>query len=166
MAIAELNRTLLESVDALLRDSEFELVALECVPGRKGGLTVRVFVDKETGVGLDDCTRLSRGLESHFETEALIPGGYVLEVSSPGVDRPLRKPEDYDRFSGEEVRISTYERVNGSIKHAGRLKGFAPESRSVQIDSDGQTVSIPIDVIKKAHLKRDPWAEAKARAKS
>jgi ribosome maturation factor RimP len=162
----DLNRTLLECVETLLAGSEFELVDLECVPGAKGGVTVRVFVDKDGGVGLDDCARLSRGLESHLETEAVIPGRYVLEVSSPGVDRPLRKVEDFDRFAGEEVRIATYERVEGGTKHAGILKGYDPESRCVSIERDGEAVSIPFDLIKKSHLKRDPWAEAKARAKS
>ena len=165
MATADQNQTVMESAEALLAQSEYEVVDVECL-GEPRGLTVRIYIDKDGGVNLEDCARLTRGLESHFEAEEVFSGRYTLEVSSPGIDRPVRKAGDFARFAGEVIRVVTYERVQGRTKHTGVLKGFDGESNCVLVEGDSEVVSIPLSAIKKSHLKRDPWAEAKARAKS
>jgi len=149
-----------DTVEALLKGSEIELVDVETV-GYGGGLTVRVFLDKSGGVSVEDCARVSRALEDQFEASKLIPGRYFLEVSSPGIDRPLRRPEDFERFSGETVQMSTYEKIDGRHRHTGVLVGFDREADAVMLTGeDGSQVVIPLGAVKKAHLKRDPWAMA------
>lgn len=148
---------ILAEVESLLAGSEFEVVDVT-TGGSRRGLVVRVFVDREGGVTLDDCARLSRALGDHFDANGVIAGSYVLEVSSPGIDRPLRKREDFQRFAGETVEVSTYEKIDGRRRHLGVLAGFDEARNAVLVDTaDGDPVVIPWGAIRKAHLKRDPW---------
>src|SRR5262245_62668445 len=89
-----------ERVTALLAQSDLELVDVE-LGGSSRGLVVRVLVDKPGGVSVEDCARVSRAVGDDLEASDAIPGRYVLEVSSPGIDRPLKRREDFERFAGE-----------------------------------------------------------------
>jgi len=101
-----------------------------------------------------DCERVSQQLSVILDVEELIPGpGYVLEVSSPGMDRALRKPEEYERFRGRLAKITTSEPVGDARFFEGRLAGF--EGGRVRIELKGKmarTVEIPIEMIRKANL--------------
>jgi ribosome maturation factor RimP len=148
---------LLETVEHLLEAGPYELVDVECVGGSRG-MTVRVLIDKPGGLSIDDCARVSRAVGDHFESEGLFPGRYVLEVSSPGIDRPLRKPADFERFKGETVTLTTYEKVDGRNRHEGVLEGFDGEGDEVLVaGEEGETLRLPLGMVKKASLKRDPW---------
>ena len=154
----ERNEHILRSVEGLLEGSEYDVVDVVCT-GTKQGLTVRLLVDKEGGVTLEDCARVSRAVGDHFEATQVITSRYVLEVSSPGVDRPLRRPADFVRFKDETATVSTYEKVDGRHNHTGVLVGFDQDQDAVllRMTDQGQVVSIPRGAIRKAQLKRDPW---------
>gem|GEM_PF-150591 len=148
---------ILEAVEELLGPSEFEVVDVQCA-GDPRGFTVRVFLDKPGGPSIEDCARVSRAIGDHFEAVGLFSDKYILEVSSPGINRPLRRPDDFDRFRGETVRIETYERIDGSHKLRGVLAGYEPAEDAILVQTEeGRTLRVPRGAVKKAHLKRDPW---------
>ena len=148
---------ILEEVETLLEASEFEVVDVTTV-GSKQGLVVRVFVDKEDGVSLEDCARVSRALGDHFDARGTFRSRYVLEVSSPGIDRPLRRPEHFERYLGETALVTTHEKIDGRHNHLGVLAAFDAERDEVTLElSEGGSLCIPLGAMKKAHLKRDPW---------
>lgn len=155
---------ILREVESLLEPGEIELVDVETAGSRRG-LIVRVLVDRPGGITLDDCARLSRALGDQFEAKELIRGRYVLEVSSPGIDRPLRRPEDYERFSGESVEVLTYEKIDGRHKHMGTLSGLDPRKEAVLLELEEGELAIPLGTIRKANLRRDPWPEGVRRAR-
>jgi ribosome maturation factor RimP len=148
---------ILEEVQTLLEASEFEVVDVTTA-GSKRGLVVRVFVDKKDGVSLEDCARVSRALGDHFEAHGTFRNRYVLEVSSPGVDRPLRLPEHFQRFLGETAQVTTHEKIDGRHNHVGVLAAYDAERDEMTLElADGGSLVIPRGAVKKAHLKRDPW---------
>src|SRR5581483_10618846 len=102
-----------------------ELVEVEIRGGGKGRM-VRIIIDKSSGVTHDDCANLSREISAILDVEDPIAGGsYTLEVSSPGLDRKLQKPADFERFSGSMVKLMTREPVNNNRHFQGRLQSFA-----------------------------------------
>jgi ribosome maturation factor RimP len=136
-----------------------ELVDLEYV--REGPRWVlRVFVDRAGGVALEDCSNLSNalGVALDVEEESLGPllgdHGYSLEVSSPGLERPLKKPTDFQRFAGQQVKVKTYAPLpgdpSGRKSFVGTLVGLSGEDVALE-SSDGHLV-IPLKAIAKAHL--------------
>ncbi|MCC6697718.1 MAG: ribosome maturation factor RimP [Candidatus Hydrogenedentes bacterium] len=134
-----------------LREQGFELVEVEF--GQHGHLWIlRLFLDKEGGITLDDCAAVSQVLNPVLDSINLIDGAYTLEVSSPGFDRPVRKPEDFDRFAGERIKIRTHLPVEGRKKFTGTLTGIAGDL--VSVDCDGTVYSICIDNIQRANLDR------------
>jgi len=109
---------------------------------REGGRWyLRLFIDKPGGVGLDDCEAVSNAISPVLDEEDFIPQSYFLEVSSPGLERPLKKPSDFERFRGRKVKMTTYTPVNGRKKLTGVLTGHDEEY--VHLEVDGQPVSIP-----------------------
>jgi ribosome maturation factor RimP len=156
--VVDQRERILRAAESLLRDTDTEVVDVETA-GSSRGLVVRVYVDRADGITVDDCARISRALGDHLDADDVVPGRYVLEVSSPGIDRPLRRPRDFDRFAGEEAQVTTYEKIDGKHRHRGRLAGFDAAANAVILDGEeGVRISIPLAGIKKANLKRDPWA--------
>jgi ribosome maturation factor RimP len=151
--ICERVRTLAEPILLAMR---LELVEIEFKrTGREAVL--RLFIDKEGGVMLDDCADLSRELSLILDVEDFIPCEYNLEVSSPGLDRPLKTPADYDRFSGRLVKVRTYEQFpddagNKRKTFLGRLEGLK-DGVVVLTLTEGQTASIPLERVAKANLE-------------
>jgi len=146
-------RRLLEPI--VSRDG-FELVEVEWV--REGpSWVLRLFVDKQGGVTIDDCQALSRTVEPVLDVEDFIEPPYSLEVSSPGLDRPLRKPGDFERFAGQRARIKTFGPVEGPSgprkSFGGTLRGF--QDGAVVIEVDGKLHRVPHEKIAKAHLEYD-----------
>jgi len=103
--------------------SGLELVEVELRGGGKNRM-LRVFLDKPAGVTHEDCAQFSREFGTILDVEDVIPGSYVLEVSSPGLDRKLLKPADYERFAGSKVKLMTREPINGNRHFEGRLESF------------------------------------------
>lgn len=155
-SIAERTRRVLEPV--LARDG-YELVEVEWL--RQGSRwTLRLFVDKPGGVGIEDCQAVSRLVDPILDVEDFIEPAYDLEVSSPGLDRPLRKPADFDRYAGQRAHVKAYGPVAGTApgtparkNWTGVLVGF--RDGAVEIDVDGIVHRVPHDQIAKAHLEYD-----------
>lgn len=103
--------------------------------GSGANRTLRIFIDKPDGVTHEDCSAYSREVSTIFDVEDAVPGAaYVLEVSSPGLDRKLFKPEHFARFTGSLIKFSTRELVNGNRHFEGRLVGFAEDRLTVDLD--------------------------------
>jgi len=132
-----------------------ELVEVEFRGGGKARL-LRLFIDKPGGVTHEDCATVSRELGTILDVEEAVPGGsYTLEVSSPGLDRRLMRPGDYERFAGSRLRVTTREPLDGSRHFEGRLQGLR-EGRVV-METGGKktparTVEIDLGNIEKANL--------------
>jgi ribosome maturation factor RimP len=100
-----------------------EIVETELRGGGKSRM-LRIFIDKPEGVTHEDCAKLSREVSTILDVEDAIPGSYVLEVSSPGLDRKLFRPADFERFQGSRVKLTTKGEVNGNRHFEGRLEHF------------------------------------------
>ncbi len=138
-------------------DHEVELVHAE-VAGPEGHPTVRLFIDKPGGVTHDDCSKVSLQLSTVLDVEDFIHSAYVLEVSSPGLERGLYKRADYERFTGSPARIKTRSPVNGQRNFRGRILGVKDNNVIVEDQTSGR-VEIPIDGIVKANLEADVDSE-------
>jgi ribosome maturation factor RimP len=130
-----------------------ELVDVEFA-GAGGHTTLRLYIDKTGGVSLEDCTQISRALSAALDVLDPIEGSYELEVSSPGLDRPLRTPEHFQQFAGEKVRIKTF----GPLEDAGSRKTFVGrltglEGEEVLIEVEGAVFRIPHKLIAKANVE-------------
>ena len=128
-----------------------ELVHLE-MKREPGGLLLRLYIDKEGGVTLDDCASISRQLSAQLDVEDPIEERYTLEVSSPGLDRPLFSDGDFARFSGRKIRLSTHVPLEGRRNYQGRLDGIVDGSVRLTLE-DGRQVAIPRDQVAKARLE-------------
>ena len=115
-------KTVWEMVEPLLEGSGVELVDVEYVKEKDWYL--RVFIDRPEGVGIEDCQSLSEKLEKLLDERDVIPEQYILEVSSPGLDRVLKKPRDFERERGKQVDVSLYEPMDGEKVIVGTLDGY------------------------------------------
>lgn len=127
----------------------YELTDLELRIGGRDGV-IRVFIDKPEGVGLEDCEAVSRQVSALLDVEDPIPGHYVLEVSSPGLDRRLTKIEHFRRFAGEDVRIKLRFPVAGRRNFQGPIR--AVDDENIEVEVDGQSHQLPIATIASARL--------------
>jgi ribosome maturation factor RimP len=127
----------------------YELTDLEMKIGRRDG-AVRLFIDKPEGVGLDDCEAVSRQVSALLDVEDPVPGHYVLEVSSPGLDRKLTKPAHFRRFIGDDVRVRMRFPVAGRRKFRGKL--LAANEETIEVEVDGEPHRLPMATIDTARL--------------
>jgi len=118
----------------------------------RGGWVLRVLIDREQGITLDDCARVSRECGQLLDVDNIIPMSYHLEVSSPGLERPLKKVEDFIKYSGRRVRIKTKDPVSGRRNFKGDLLGCADEKVMVKVNGS-EVFSIPLSSILKANLE-------------
>jgi len=138
-----------EAAERVARSEGMEVVDVEWKVGKQRFL--RVYIDKPEGISHRDCELVSQQLSVLLDVEDLVPGPqYILEVSSPGLDRKLRNPADYERFIGRLARISTVEPVESAKFFKGRLAGYA--DGTVRIEVDGRVIALPFAGIRKANL--------------
>ena len=135
--------------EPLCQAAEMELVHVE-YQREPGGLTLRVYLDKSGGVTLDDCVYISRQLEDILDVHAPTAPPYRLEVSSPGVDRPVGKLGDFIRFQGHQAKIRVGTAVDGRKNFTGTLAGVIDET--IQLTVDKETVSLKFKDITRARL--------------
>lgn len=112
---------------------------------------LRIYVDKPGGIQLSDCEEISRFLSEKLDAVDLIPHQYYLEVSSPGIERPLRKPEDFIRFRGSDVALRTNTKIQGRKNFSGRLIDYIEDQ--VVLETEAGTIKLPINSIGQAKLK-------------
>lgn len=170
-------RNLWNLVEPYVKDAGFDLV--EVHSGREqSGWVVRLFIDKtlspsvpgldarlplpEETVSLENCERVSRDVSAALDVADMIPHAYQLEVSSPGLDRPLRRLTDFARFAGREARIRLNEGVDGRRNFSGQLRGA--HDGIVEIDCDGRVYHLPVEDVAKANLVPDWDKELKRSA--
>ena len=134
-------------VEELIAGSPLELVAVDYV--RERDWYLRVFIDKEGGIEIDDCQELSGRLEEILDARDLIRTSYILEVSSPGLDRELKKPKDFQREQGKMVDVRLFAPLDGAKVITGELKGYDGENVTV----DEQV--IPTEKVAKVNLHID-----------
>jgi ribosome maturation factor RimP len=146
---AGLRDELIALTEPLLTELGFELVDLEFAPGR-GHSQLRVFIDAAAGVGLEDCERCSRELSALLDVHDPIPSAYTLEVSSPGLDRVLRKPEHYGRFTGARVQVELAIPHDGRRRYTGQLLNVA--ATGIEVAVDGVTVVLGFGDIAQTRL--------------
>jgi len=147
---------LLRAVEQLLspvaEDLGYELVDVQLHTDR-GRRVFRVLVDRPGGITLDECTRLSREMSPHLEVADPIPGAYVMEVSSPGVQRPLRRAEDFERFRDQRVVVLTREAVEGRKTFRGINRGMDDEGNLTVDDAETKrSYTVSLDQVRKANL--------------
>lgn len=130
----------------------YELVGLEYRPNRKEGL-LRIYIDSAPGITLGDCEAVSHQLSGVLDVEDPIQGAYRLEISSPGLDRPLFKATDFERFVGAEARVRLNGLWHGRRKFRGVLHGV--QDACVLIEEQGTEYAVPLDRIDKANLVPD-----------
>ena len=152
-----------EIAERVAQSSGLEVVDLELLGGGKARM-LRVYIDKPGGVTHDDCSNFSREAGTIFDVEDAVPGGtYTLEVSSPGLDRKLSKPQDFERFVGSLMKLMTRDPVNGNRHFEGRLKSFEggqlkleltprKKSKKHQEVEPGTEVEIAFSNVEKANL--------------
>ncbi|MBN1880617.1 MAG: ribosome maturation factor RimP [Deltaproteobacteria bacterium] len=118
----------------------------------QGRWLVRFYIDKDTNITVDECAEVSQTLDRYLEARDPIDTPYTLEVSSPGIDRPLRKEEDFKEYVGKNIRVSVFSPIDGRKNFSGRLMDVADGIISVQVETD-MCVRIALDDVKKARLK-------------
>jgi ribosome maturation factor RimP len=128
----------------------YEFVGVEYLPA--GSRTVlRLYIDSSHGITLEDCEQVSRQVSAVLDVEDPIPGHFTLEVSSPGIDRPLFTPEHFRRFAGETVRIRVGTPLAGRRNFTGRLLG-ASDEEVILVEEGGEERRIPFGEVKRANL--------------
>ena len=147
----DIEESLFQLLEPVLREYGYELVLVEMtgLPSRRN---IRVFVDREGGINVEDCARASRIIDPLIESRSVFPGSYVLEVSSPGLDRPLFKETDYERFAGRKVRIRLRQPIENRRNFTGILKGLKDKKLILVELEEGIQVELPLEQIQKANL--------------
>ena len=148
------NRAITERIREILRPildrNGLELVDVT-LRSEMGRWILRITIDHEGGVTVDHCAAVSRDLAVHLDVEDLVPVKYYLEVSSPGLDRPLKEERDFERFAGRQVLIRTHRSVEGRRKITGKLEGIEDGVVSVAL-LDGAKIRVPVEDISSARL--------------
>jgi len=137
-------------IEPVVEGMGYEVVDIEFRPHPTDGL-LRIFIDKPGGIQLEDCEAVSKQVSGVLDVEDPIPGQFNLEVSSPGLERPLRKQQDFVRFAGEKVKIKlSVPTLEGQRNFTGKLMGMQDEE--VILQADNETHYFPLDSIDKAHI--------------
>ncbi len=125
------------------------------------GWVLRLYIDKPCGVTLDDCTQISQEVGRSLDVEDFISIPYTLEVSSPGLSRPLKKEKDFMKYRNQNVKIKTTRPIENRRQFKGKLLGMS-ENR-IEIEMDGGIFQIPLSDVAKANLEIDPFGSVKHR---
>lgn len=131
--------------------------------GSRNGRVLRFYLDKAGGPNMEDLSRVSRLLSELLDTHDVVEGAYTLEVSSPGINRPLKLPEHFTRFIGKTVRVRTRELVQGRRSFLGRLLEVSNDK--IAVSQDGTRCEIPFSLIEKSNYEHDWSAEYAAGSK-
>jgi len=149
MGKAPVTQSVIELIEPGLLAKGLELVDVEFKKEGKNWI-LRVFIDKEGGVTLEDCQKVSSLVGDLIEVEEVIEPAYTMEVSSPGLNRVLKKEKDFIRFSGKKIGVQCHAPLNGRKKFTGILKDF--KNQSIHLEVDGQLQIISINRVAKANL--------------
>jgi len=143
---------LLKLIEPVVEGLGYECVGVEYNPHPKHGL-LRIFIDREQGVGMEDCTAVSHQVSGVLDVEDPIAGEYNLEVSSPGMERPLFKVEQFEQFIGHTAKVNLFKPVEGRRNITGLIEKV--EGDNVYLQQDGQVYVVPFQTMSKARLEPD-----------
>lgn len=149
MSLNELKQKAYTLASQIAEEEEVELFDINILGTKK--LLLRVFIDKEGGVTIDDCERFSKRLGAILDIEDLFPGPYNLEVSSPGIDRPLKNVKDFEKNTGKLVRIVTVEKIENQNFFIGRILDV--RDNVIKLSINKREIRIPYTAISKAKLE-------------
>ncbi|MGB5226310.1 MAG: ribosome maturation factor RimP [Arenicellales bacterium] len=144
-----LEKKLNDMFEPVIESMAYELIGVE-LTGSGNGTVLRIYIDAEKGITVDDCQAVSYQVSGILDVEDPLQNHYTLEVSSPGLDRPLVKPEHFKQFIGELVKIRSTEAVLGRKNFKGILESFDGEYLYVAVDNE--VYEIPFDIVEKANL--------------
>ena len=144
-----LEKKLNDMFEPVIESMAYELIGVE-LTGSGNGTILRIYIDAEKGITVDDCQAVSYQVSGILDVEDPLQNHYTLEVSSPGLDRPLVKPEHFKQFIGELVKIRSTEAVLGRKNFKGILESFDGEYLYVAVDNE--VYEIPFDIVEKANL--------------
>ncbi len=150
MARREIEEAVTKLLESQLEEEGLELVDVEYV--RERNWILRIYIDKEGGVGLDDCQAVSDRAGALLDEADLIPDNYMLEVSSPGLDRVLKKDKDFIRYTGEEVDVKLFAPLDGKKAFTARLLGLGDEGALLLEMEDGEQMTLSRDKISQVRL--------------
>jgi ribosome maturation factor RimP len=140
----------------LVKSEGMEIVDIEFrYEGSRGGKVLRLYLDKEGGPNVDDLSRVSHQLSELLDTQDVVPGTYTLEVSSPGINRPLKRPEHFARFVGKRIRVRTRDSIDGKRSFLGTLQEVL--ENQITLKQEGAQYQIPFAVIEKSNYEHD-WS--------
>ena len=138
-------------INPIVIDMGYELLGIEYVASGKHSV-LRLYIDCEKGVGVNDCETVSRQVSAIMDVEDLISGQYNLEVSSPGIERPLFVIGHYQRFLGHDVCLRTYRPIDGRRNFTGCIGSIGDTSNTIELVTELGPVTLDIDLIEKANL--------------
>ena len=147
-----LRDTLLGLLQPVIEGLGYELWELEYQPGR-GNALLRIYLDAEGGISVEDCERASRAISEVLDASDPVPGNYTLEVSSPGLERPLRTARHFAPFVGQPVFVEMVHVVDERRRFKGTLAAAGPDS--IEVEVEGRRHVLPLAGIRKAHLAPD-----------
>ena len=149
MTKASIVESIIELIEPVIQEESLELVDVEY---KKLGKTwtLRVYIDKDQGITVDDCQKISRQIEDMIEIEDLIANQFVLEVSSPGLDRPLKKEKDFLKYQGKRVEVKTFAPIENRRNFKGVIGGC--QEHILHLNLENGPVKIPLDNITQARL--------------
>lgn len=141
IAKAAIDRRLAEIITPVIEDLGYELVRIRLMSGKS--TTLQIMAEKpEGGIEVDDCAKISNEVSAVLDVEDPIIDAYALEVSSPGIDRPLTRMKDFEKFEGYEAKLETAELVDGRRRFKGELAGTEDDEVLINIEEQGETVTI------------------------
>jgi len=146
-------RKIAELTEPVLEDLGYRLVRLRLTG--EGGCTLQVMAERPDGtMNVSDCETVSRNLSPIFDVEDILPGEYFLEVSSPGIDRPLVRPGDFERWKGHEAKFELTQLHEGRKRYRGIIKGFKQGSVVLEVDDkNGEAIiELPFDILSSSRL--------------
>ncbi len=151
------DKKIMELAEPVAAAAGMEVILVECLRMKLRWL-VRVYLDKEGGVTLDDCAAMSNQLGDILDVHDVPPGAYTMEVSSPGLDRPLTRDKDFLKYRGSKVRVTSSEKLEGIKNFRGNLVDFAEEDgrQYLAVEMAGKIHRIPKDLVVKANLEYEP----------
>jgi ribosome maturation factor RimP len=141
-------------IEPLLDSENMELIDIECLKMKSRWL-VKIYIDKDGGVTINDCSEISKQAGDLLDVHDVPPGPYTLEVSSPGLDRPLTRDKDYIKYIGYKVHVRVVEKIEGIKNFRGKLIDYLDENgrKTLLVDVSGNIYRIPKDLVVKAHLE-------------
>ncbi|TNJ45570.1 ribosome maturation factor RimP [Phaeobacter sp. B1627] len=153
IAKAAIDRRLAEIITPVIEDLGYELVRLRLMSGKT--TTLQIMADKpDGGIEVDDCAKISNAVSATLDVEDPILDAYALEVSSPGIDRPLTRLKDFDMFEGYEAKLETTELIDGRRRFKGELAGVEDDEVLINIEDQGEqlTIGLKFDWLSDAKL--------------